>query len=324
MKEEIQAGALVPLEVERHVALLPKADEFRAMLEVASQFAQVAGQLIPKDLNTPAKVFAVMELGRELGIPPMAAFNHVYIVNGRAQPDAQLQMGLVKSRDRTAEFIFHKQTAEACDAELKRGGKSVVRITYTIEDAQRSGQMRRVPGGPWEKYPLDMLTWATVKRLCKLGAPDIVNAIGAYGAPAGEVVDVEVVDVSREAAAESLESTEEPCLHLAAKEYNDPACKECGEVLMQGDGATVVEEVESATTPATTPATATAPFVGHFNDVGKLLTWAVKEMGFKGSDDVYGVLSVESAEDIVRMGLDVAERKLWEISEARKAGAASS
>jgi len=70
--------------------------------------------------------------------------------------------------------------------ELRRGGESVIRVMYTIDDAIRSGQTAK--GGPWKQYPRDMCAWAAVKRACRLGAPDLVNAIP--GIDAGEAADL--------------------------------------------------------------------------------------------------------------------------------------
>src|SRR5207244_565354 len=118
---------------------------------------------------------AVLLAGWELGVKPMTAFRHIFVVNGRTEPDAQVMMGLVRAKDPSAQFIFHQYTAEYCDVELRRGGESVIRVMYTIDDAIRSGQTAK--GGPWKQYPRDMCAWAAVKRACRLGAPDLVNAI---------------------------------------------------------------------------------------------------------------------------------------------------
>ena len=61
---------------------------------------------------------------------------------------------------------------------------------------------------------------------------------------------------------------------------------------------------------------------GHFGNVGQLLTWAVRDLRFKGSDDVFGVLSVNGAADIEAMGLAEAEHRLLAAAEERAAGRA--
>ena len=51
---------------------------------------------------------AVMLAGWEVGAKPMTALRHMFVVNGRTEPDAQLMMGIVKARDPSARFQFQE------------------------------------------------------------------------------------------------------------------------------------------------------------------------------------------------------------------------
>ena len=164
-----------PLEVSIPPRSLPTQAELSVMGKIAQTLVQARGHSVPKEIDSAAKAAAVLLAGWELGVKPMTAFRHIFVVNGRTEPDAQVMMGLVRAKDPSAQFIFHVYTTSACEVELRRGGKHVVTGMYTMEDARASGQLAK--GGPWKQYPRDMLAWAAVKRACRLGAPDLVNAI---------------------------------------------------------------------------------------------------------------------------------------------------
>jgi hypothetical protein len=171
---------------------LPTSGELAVMGQIAKTLASVRGHSVPKEIDSPAKAAAVILAGWEVGLKPMTAFRRIFVVNGRTELDAQALMGVVKAKDQSAEFIFHEYTATGCTVELRRGDKTVVTASYTLEDATKSGQVAK--GGPWKQYPRDMCAWAAVKRACRLGAPDLINAIpavdvGAAGDMLGAVDD---------------------------------------------------------------------------------------------------------------------------------------
>lgn len=160
--------------------VLPTMQELAVMGKIAATLVNARGHAIPTAIDSPSKAAAVMLAGWELGLRPMTAFRHVYVVNGRTEPDAQVMMGLVLAKDPHAQFIWHERTAQACDVELRRPGRTPVRIKYTIKDAEAAGQTKTSQGREmptWKLYPTDMLTWAAIKRCCRLGAADIINAI---------------------------------------------------------------------------------------------------------------------------------------------------
>ena len=172
MEENTQA--LVPIEVTPPKTTLPQLHEIELMSAIAQRVSQAEG-MIPDSIKTPDQAFAIMLAGWELGARPMSSFRHIFTVNGKTEPDAQLMMGVVKARDPSANFIFHEMSSDRCDATLERAGHVPLRMDYTMEDATQSGQANKP--GPWKNYTADMLRWACIKRLCRIGAPDLINAV---------------------------------------------------------------------------------------------------------------------------------------------------
>lgn len=175
-----------PVAVSPPTRVLPTMQELGLMSAIARTLVNARGHAVPKDIDSPSKAAAVLLAGWELGLRPMTAFRHVYVVNGRTDVDAQVMMGLVKAKEPEADFIFHAYTSQACKVELRRPGRTPIVVEYTAEDAKASGQLDKP--GPWKGYRRDMLAWAAVKRACKLGAPDIINAIPSVDV--GDMPDV--------------------------------------------------------------------------------------------------------------------------------------
>ena len=182
-------GPPLPLPVRLEERTLPTQGELQIISTIARTVIGAKGHAVPASIDTPAKAAAVMLAGWELGLKPMTALRHVFVVNGRTEPDGSAMMGLVKAGDPTAAFIFHTYTNELCDVSLHRGGHLAARCEYTLKDAQASGQAKKKRvkdrdtnqwkeiDGPWQLYVRDMLAWNAVKRVCRLGAPDLINAI---------------------------------------------------------------------------------------------------------------------------------------------------
>lgn len=184
---------------------LPSAEEFDMMKRIASTVFE-GGDMVPSSIKTPQAALAVMLAGHELGMPPLASLRRIHIVNGKTELETQALMGLVRSGDPTARFVFHKYEINGADVELFREGVSVIRCAYTeIEkDLAKQGMRKRgewkqsergknyfaplkVNGviqweededSPWHKFPRDMYAYNAVKRCCRLGAPDLTNQIG--------------------------------------------------------------------------------------------------------------------------------------------------
>jgi len=182
------AQAPTAIAVNPPARMLPTREDLIVMRNIAASLVGASGHAIPTSLNSQAKVSAVLLAGWELGARPMVALRHIYVVNGRTEPDAQIMMGLVQAKDPTAQFIFREYTAKVCRVELHRQGRAAMSVEYTMEDAKASGQLAKQ--GPWHQYPRDMLAWAAVKRCCRLGAADIINAIPSIDvADMGDVIE---------------------------------------------------------------------------------------------------------------------------------------
>jgi hypothetical protein len=147
---------------EDEVALL------RARYQLAQQIAST--DFVPSAMRgKPAAVLGCFMAGREIGLGPMASLKHVYIVDGRPDLSAELQLALVRRAGHTVEG---EATADrATVTGTRRDTNEVMKVEWTLETALQAGLIDKIVDGkpvrrssngrplPWEHYPQSML-WA--------------------------------------------------------------------------------------------------------------------------------------------------------------------
>lgn len=178
VREELEmttemSRALVPIVVQPPTALLHTQHDLDIINNTAAMvFA--GGVSLPKELNTKEKVAAVMLYGLELGLRPMTAIQHLYIVEGKVAASAQVMVGLCMNKERDIEFHVEQLDATICTIRMIRPSRHVNETkTITWEQIKLAGLAR----GNNLQYPEDRLTYHTVKRLCRLYAPDLINGM---------------------------------------------------------------------------------------------------------------------------------------------------
>jgi hypothetical protein len=257
--------------------------------------------MLPQYIKTEDEAIAVMVAGWEFGAKPMTALRHVYVINGKTEPDAQLMLGIVKARDPSARFIFHETTVEVCDAELLRKGASVLRLRCTIDEVPKA--LREKPG-PWGQYRRDMLRWYTVRRVCRLGAPDLINTLGGISVTeAGDYMANGEEGYQPEAVAVEAQALPAEALVNEGDEAFDEAA-------IEAEAAPVAETPDEA-------ASEPAPAHPKFDNLGQLWTRATKELGFANKRACLDALGL--TDDTQVADYDIAWAALVKVAAARKA-----
>lgn len=166
-----------------------------------------ARTLLPKGLlsgtpqETAGKVFLIMETGSMLGLHPMAAFQGIDVIEGKATITPRLFTALAR---RAGHKLREKVTGSI------RGGDYEFTVTliraddpeepisrsFSLEDAEQAGLCKIVgePGAyrvearsqtkneplPWEKYTKDLVQWRAYGRLMRAGAADVTMGVGYF------------------------------------------------------------------------------------------------------------------------------------------------
>jgi hypothetical protein len=126
--------------------------------------------------GTPQAVLSTVMLGRELGLPALAALRSVHIIDGKHTLSAALMVALIL-KSGLAEY-FEPLSFDDTQAtyETKRvGGRNPIRLTHTLEMARTAGLIK--PNSNWEKVPTDMLVARAQSRLARMVYPDLLAGL---------------------------------------------------------------------------------------------------------------------------------------------------
>ncbi len=176
VKEEMMTNeaskALVPVVVQPSTALLPTSRELD-LVERAAAMIYAGGVSLPKELNTKEKVAAVMLYGLELGLRPMTAIQHLFLIEGKLSASAQVMAGICMAKEKDVRFPIEQLNAQVCTMRFIRPSRHLNEVmTVTWEQIKRAGLDRNPMNS---KYPEDRLVYHVVKRLCRAFAPDLIN-----------------------------------------------------------------------------------------------------------------------------------------------------
>jgi hypothetical protein len=146
-----------------------KLDEVNGVAKVFKESGYFA------DVKSEAQAAVKVMAGQELGIPPFASMNGVYIVKGKTVLSATLMAGLIKKSGRY-NYKTIKHTDTECELELYEkwdtAWEKIGVSTFTIADATKAG----LTGNPvWKSYPRNMLFARAVSNAARWFCSDVFN-----------------------------------------------------------------------------------------------------------------------------------------------------
>lgn len=134
-----------------------------------------ASTVLPKTLKGPPDVLAVIIAGKELGLTAMQSVRALHIVEGKVSMSADLMVALCKRRRAVCEFFqLVESTGERATYEVKRAGERPVRLSFSLEDAQRAGLTGK---DVWRKYGAAMLRARCAAAIARAVFPDLLMGI---------------------------------------------------------------------------------------------------------------------------------------------------
>src|SRR3990170_1180218 len=112
------------------------------------------------NIKNSAGAFAVVQYGRELGIPPMTSMQTMAIVKGKiTMMGSMLQTLLIRGG---VKITILETTKKYCTLKFEREGYPTVTTSFGEEDAKRAGLFRSDSG--YFKYPEEMYYWRTLAK----------------------------------------------------------------------------------------------------------------------------------------------------------------
>ena len=160
-----------------------------------------AGQLLPSSIKSPEAALTIIAAGRELGLTAMQSLQGIYIVDGRLSLSIKLRLALIWRSGHCEFFNLLKSDETEAVFETQRAGKSAaVKLSYTMQDAQRAGLVKK---SNWMTNPKPMLRWRAAGQLIDLVYPDVIGNMTAEEGDEEEFVPAAVKSRS-DALADSL------------------------------------------------------------------------------------------------------------------------
>ena len=114
-----------------------------------------ASGLAPKGCSTPEQIVIAVEMGAEVGLPPMASVQNIAVINGRPSLWGDAMLGVCQGSG-VFDFEAFEETDDGTTATCKvrrKGGEVCVR-TFSMDDAKKAALVGK--SGPWSQYPKRM------------------------------------------------------------------------------------------------------------------------------------------------------------------------
>ncbi|MGE0446620.1 MAG: hypothetical protein AB7P99_15445 [Vicinamibacterales bacterium] len=127
--------------------------DVRSLAE-AMEFATMMSKtdMVPdNDRGKPGNILAKMQIGAEIGLPPMQAINTLYVQKGKVGMEVKAMLALVQASGQLEDKIVAWETAPqggACTVTVKRFGRSPYAITFGPKEAEKAGLL----GGSKDTY----------------------------------------------------------------------------------------------------------------------------------------------------------------------------
>uniref|UniRef100_A0A6M3KET3 Uncharacterized protein n=2 Tax=viral metagenome TaxID=1070528 RepID=A0A6M3KET3_9ZZZZ len=198
MEEKETKSAQVPALVEFDAsvrAMMPR--NFEGLWRMATIMAKSG--MMPRGIEQPETVFVAVQMGLEVGLPPMAAVQNIAVINGRPSIWGDAVLGLVRASGLLESFkesfsgTFPGDDYKAVCAAKRKGDPEPIEREFSVADAKRAGlwqtearvTRRRKDGGtyetdndvPWFKYPKRMLQMRARSWALRDGFGDVLRGL---------------------------------------------------------------------------------------------------------------------------------------------------
>lgn len=157
----------------------------------------VKSGLLPKSIDTAEKAAIIALKGLEMNIPPMQAFAHINVINGKPAQSSELMLSQIYKNCPGAVVNVLENTADKAVIEAKRPKGKFSKFSFTKEEAATAELLGK---GSWKQYPKTMLLWRAIAQMARVTFPDCLAGVshtpeelGADVNEDGEVIEATVV-----------------------------------------------------------------------------------------------------------------------------------
>jgi hypothetical protein len=143
------------------------------------EYAKIIAQsdIVPKDFKgKPGNVLVAVQMGAELGLPPMQALQNIAVINGRPSVWGDAMLALIRAHH-SCEYVieeFEDATMTAICKAKRRGNPEQV-LRFSKADAETAKLWGKE--GPWKQYPKRMLQMRSRGFALRDVWPDVLRGI---------------------------------------------------------------------------------------------------------------------------------------------------
>lgn len=145
-------------------------------LELAKLMA--ASDLVPKDFrDKPGNVLIAVQMGGEIGLPPLGALQGIAVINGRPSVygDAGKAILLSHGCDIIETDVEEIRKTGIARCTIKRPGFEPKTRTFSLEDAKQAKLIGKQ--GPWSEYRERMMAWRAFWFAARDAAADLLKGV---------------------------------------------------------------------------------------------------------------------------------------------------
>lgn len=196
--EQYRGSAPVAITGGTPLPALPPASDTDGWIQVVADVARLAQQIANTDFvpdamrGKPAAVTAAILAGREMGVGPMTALQHIHVIKGKPGQSAHLMRGLVLAAGHDIDYV------ETTDSRAVIRGRRTGETDWTVVEftAAQAKHAKIDLGG----YPADKLVARATARLCRRKFADVISGL-AYSIEELQDGDAQLIEAGEAPAA---------------------------------------------------------------------------------------------------------------------------
>ena len=141
--------------------------------------------LMPRQFQRAEALVVALQMGHELGIPPLMAVNNISVINGRPVLSADIMLAVARRTGELEDIRFDVNEKRAI-IHIKRRGQTEHMSPFSLEDAREAGLLPNRPESAWTRHPKRMMR----ARALSFAMKDIFGDVlaGLYTPDEGEEI----------------------------------------------------------------------------------------------------------------------------------------
>jgi len=144
---------------------------------------------VPRDYQgKPGNIMAALQMGAELGLPPLQALQNIAIIGGRPSVFGDAALAIVTTSP-SFEAIEETDDGTTATCTIKRKNRPAITRKFSMDDAKRAGLLSKQ--GPWTTYPARMRQMRARSFAMRDLFPDVLK--GMITREEAQDIEVEVI-----------------------------------------------------------------------------------------------------------------------------------